>query len=72
MSSNPNNTAILLIKFVHTLIFLFFAGCIGVVVYSALSGWITSITWIAFGVVVLECAIFVGNGWRCPLTHYAE
>ena len=67
-----NRTAILLIKSVHTLIFVFFAACIGVVVYSAISGWITQSTWIAFGLVVLECVIFVGNGWRCPLTNYAE
>jgi hypothetical protein len=72
LSNSFNNTAIFLIKFVHTLIFLFFAGCIGVVVYSALTGWITNLTWIAFWLVVLECVIFVGNGWRCPLTNYAE
>lgn len=37
LSNSFNNTAILLIKFVHTLIFLFFAVCIGVVMYSALA-----------------------------------
>jgi hypothetical protein len=60
------------IKFVHTLIFVFFAACIGVVVYSAITGWITSLTWIAFGLVLLEAAVFLGNGYRCPLTNYAE
>lgn len=64
--------SITFIKSIHTLIFLFFASCIGVVVYSAITGWITSLTWIAFWLVVLEASIFMGNGWRCPLTLYAE
>jgi hypothetical protein len=64
--------SIFFIKSVHTLIFLFFASCIGVVVYSALTGWITGLTWIAFWLVIAEAAIFVGFGWRCPLTLYAE
>jgi hypothetical protein len=64
--------SIFFIKFVHTLIFLFFAACIGIVVFSALSGWVNTITWVAFGLVWLEAAIFFGNGWRCPLTAYAE
>jgi hypothetical protein len=67
-----NRAAIVFIKAVHTLIFLFFAACIGVVMYSAISGWITQITWIALWLVVLEYLIFMGNGWRCPLTNYAE
>jgi hypothetical protein len=64
--------SIFFIKFVHTLIFLFFAACIGIVVFSAVSGWVATITWVAFGLVWLEAAIFFGNGWRCPLTAYAE
>jgi hypothetical protein len=64
--------SIFFIKFVHTLIFVFFAACIGVVVYSAITGWITSLTWVALALVLLEAVIFVGNGWRCPLTNYAE
>jgi hypothetical protein len=60
------------VKFVHTLIFVFFAACIGVVVHSALTGWITLWTGVAFGLVMLEALIFMGNGWRCPLTNYAE
>ena len=41
-------------------------------VYSAITGWIANLTWIAFWLVILEAAIFVGFGWRCPLTIHAE
>ena len=64
--------SIFFIKFVHTLIFLFFASCIGVVVYSAITEWIGNLTWIALWLVILEASIFVSFGWRCPLTLYAE
>ena len=59
------------IKFIHTLIFLFFAGCIGWCTRPSPAG-SPPLTRIAFSLVVLEAAIFVGNGWRCPLTRYAE
>ncbi|UCE08096.1 MAG: hypothetical protein JSW07_08750 [bacterium] len=29
-------------------------------------------TWIASGLIVLEGVMLVANGWRCPLTTYAE
>jgi hypothetical protein len=60
------------IKFVHTLIFVFFSVCIGIVIFSALTGLIGWLTWTAFVLVLLEAAVFLGNGYRCPLTNYAE
>lgn len=61
-----------LIKAVHTLIFVFFTACIGVVVQGALTGNVTRVTWIAWALVLAECVVFVGNGWKCPLTRYTE
>jgi hypothetical protein len=60
------------IKFIHTLIFMFFSICIGIVVFSALTGQISALTWLALVLVLIEAAVFFGNGWRCPLTNYAE
>jgi hypothetical protein len=60
------------IKFIHTLIFVFFSMCIAVVVFSALTGQISALTWWALVLVLIEAAVFFGNGWRCPLTNYAE
>jgi hypothetical protein len=64
--------SLVFIKSVHTLIFVFFSVCIGVVIFSAATGLIGWLTWTAFGLVLLEAAVFLGNGYRCPLTDYAE
>ena len=64
--------SLVFIKFVHTLIFVFFSVCIGIVIFSAASGLIGWLTWTAFILVLLEAAVFLGNGYRCPLTDYAE
>jgi hypothetical protein len=60
------------IKFVHTLIFVFFSVCIGIVIFSSATGLIGWLTWMAFVLVLIEAAVFLGNGYRCPLTDYAE
>jgi hypothetical protein len=60
------------VKFVHTLIFVFFSACIAIVVFSAVTGLIGRLTWVALVLVLIEAAVFFGNGWRCPLTNYAE
>ena len=64
--------SLVFVKSVHTLIFVFFSACIGVVIFSAITGLIGWLTWTAFVLVLLEAAVFLGNGYRCPLTSYAE
>jgi hypothetical protein len=64
--------SLFLVRLVHTAIFVFMSACIGAVVVSAATGSIGAVTWVAFGLVVVEAVVFVGNGWRCPLTDYAE
>ena len=68
----PLFRSLFFIKFIHTLIFVFFSVCIGIVIFSALTGLIGWLTWTAFVLVLLEAAVFLGNGYRCPLTNYAE
>ena len=64
--------SILFIKLVHSLIFLVQSACVGVVAYSAIADRITTATWIAFGLVLVEGVVLALNGCRCPLTTYAE
>jgi hypothetical protein len=64
--------SLVFIKAVHTAIFVFFSACIALVVFSAVTGVIGWLTWVAFALVLLEAIVFLGNGWRCPLTDYAE
>jgi hypothetical protein len=64
--------AIVYVKLVHTVVFAFMSACISVVAYSAVTGQISLLTWIAFLTALVEATVFVGHGWRCPLTDVAE
>ena len=63
---------IFLIKLIHSVIFLFLSGCVGFVLYSAVANQITLATWIAYGLMLAKGIVLMINGWRCPLTTYAE
>jgi hypothetical protein len=54
----PLLRSLFFIKFIHTLIFVFFSICIGIVIFSALTGVIGWLTWTAFVLVLLEAAVF--------------
>ena len=60
------------IKLVHTVIFWVLSGC---VVYALLSGLldrITTWTWVAVGLLLVESVVLALAGWTCPLTLLAE
>jgi len=40
--------------------------------YEVLFDRITMLTWIAMGAFVIEGLILIANGWKCPLTTFAE
>ena len=60
------------IKFVHTLIFWILSLCVLYSLLSGISGYITTWTWIAVGLVLSESVILMLSGWTCPLTILAE
>jgi len=60
------------IKFVHTLIWLFFVIAIFYILYSGISNKITPNTWIAIGLIVAEGAVLVLFKMFCPLTLIAR
>jgi hypothetical protein len=64
--------SITFIKTIHTLIFLFMVIMVGIVFFSLLLDRISYLTWIGIGFIVLEGLVLLFNGWRCPLTVYAE
>jgi polyferredoxin len=63
---------ILRIKAVHTAIFVVLSACVLFALYSGLAARITSWTWAAVALVVVESIVLVSCGWRCPLTILAE
>ena len=64
--------AILVVKVVHSLIWLVMASCVFYVLYSGISGDIDELTWIALGLLSVELGVLVVNRWTCPLTDVAK
>ena len=60
------------IKLLHSILFFLIIVCTLYVFVAAVVDHITILTWWAFGVVIVELLILIGNGWRCPLTDWAE
>jgi len=58
------------IKLAHTIAWAFFAGCIVAIPVASWLGHHQAAAWLA-GIVMVEVAVLVVNGWRCPLTAMA-
>ena len=69
---NPSepSPALVKIKLLHTVVWLFFVGCILAI---PIAGAMRQFSWAAAfsGVVLLECAVLALNRGRCPLTDVA-
>ena len=60
------------VKLIHTLIFWLLSACVLYVLYTGIADHITTWTWVAVGLVLLESVILAASGWTCPLTLLAE
>ncbi|NGP87447.1 hypothetical protein [Fodinibius halophilus] len=60
------------IKFIHSLLFFLIGISTIYVLITAILDHITVLTWIAFGIAVIELLALMLNNWRCPLTVFAE
>jgi hypothetical protein len=60
------------IKFLHTLVWVFFVAIILYVVYSGITGRITSFTWVSIGLVLVEGLVLLIFKMFCPLTVIAR
>lgn len=63
---------LLLVKTIHTLIWLFFVSMIGVVLWSGISGNISAYSWLAAVAVFLEGFVLLLFKGSCPLTMVAR
>lgn len=68
----PHTAAIMLIKTVHTAVFLTVLAAIAWLVATGATGRRDRSVRLAATAVALESAVFVGNGMVCPLTPLAE
>lgn len=60
------------VKLIHTLIFWFLSACVLYALFSGMADHITTWTWIAVGLVLLESVVLAASGWTCPLTILTE
>jgi hypothetical protein len=63
---------ILHVKLVHTLIFWLLSACVLYALFSGAADRITTWTWVAVGLVLLESIVLAVSGWTCPLTILTE
>lgn len=60
------------IKLVHTIIFWVLSVCVLFALYSGVAGRVTTWTWVAVGLLLVESVVLVAFRWTCPLTILAE
>ena len=60
------------VKLVHTVIFWILSLCVVYALVSGLADRITTWTWVAVGLVLIESVVLALSGWTCPLTNLAE
>ena len=60
------------IKLVHSVIFWILSLCVVYALYSGVADRITTWTWVAVGLLLIESVVLVVSGWTCPLTILAE
>lgn len=62
---------LLLVRWVHTLIYAVMVAAIVVLLIAGLTGRAGVWLWVSLGLLAVESVVFVGNGMRCPLTALA-
>jgi len=63
--------ALLLVRWIHTLIYVVMVASIAVLLYGGIAGYDGPWLWGALGLLAAETVVFLGNGLRCPLTALA-
>ena len=59
-------------RVIHTAIYIVMAASIAYIVYAGIVGrFVPQFLGVALVLVTLECVVFIGNGWKCPLTTVA-
>lgn len=60
-----------LIRATHTVIYLVMATSTLLLVFAGMTGSTGPWLWLALGLLTVESVVFVGNGFKCPLTALA-
>lgn len=63
--------ALLLVRWIHTIIYLVMVAAIGVLLHAGITGHAGLWLWISLALLAVESIVFFGNRMRCPLTALA-
>ena len=63
---------LVLIKLIHSLIWLVMASAVFFILYAGITNRIGTLVWIAVGLILLEGVILAVNRITCPLTNVAR
>lgn len=72
MSDLQNETKLVIVKTIHTLIWVFFNVVIFYMLYAALTNKIDHWLWIGYGLFLLEGLVLLAFKFYCPLTIIAR
>lgn len=67
-----NHQKLVAVKVMHTVIWAVMVAAIFYILYSGWSGEISSLTYAAIGLHVVEATVLLVNNWVCPLTPMAR
>lgn len=67
-----NANKLVLVKFLHTLIWVFYSVVIFYMLYAVIIGKIDRWLWIGYGLVGIECITLLSFNFSCPLTIIAR
>lgn len=67
-----NESKLAVIKSAHTVIWVFFNGVIGYMLYAVLTNKLDYLLWICYGLVATEGLVLLIFRWCCPLTILAR
>lgn len=60
------------IKFIHTIVWVFYNVVIFYMLYAALTNKLNKWLWIGYGFIFLECIVLAIYKFKCPLTYVAR
>jgi hypothetical protein len=64
--------SLVFIKSIHTAIFVVMNVCLAILILEVITDRISYLSWIAIAALLTESVVLVANGWRCPISIYAQ
>jgi polyferredoxin len=64
--------SLLFIKFIHTAVFIVMNVFLAILIFEVIADRISYLSWLSIAALLTESVVLIANGWRCPISIYAE